>query len=142
MAVDREYRIRIQTVGDPSGAQAAAGALDEATGATKKGTAANEKAGKSFVELAEHSKGFHKLLHAIMELSPAAGLGLIAAFNGPQAAILGLIMLVRALKSGEEEAAKAAVELPSRSLSRLILARMSMAYGLRVRTRLYHSTAC
>ena len=110
MAVDREYRIRIQTVGDPSGAQAAAGALDEATGATKKGTAANEKAGKSFVELAEHSKGFHKLLHAIMELSPAAGLGLIAAFNGPQAAILGLIMLVRALKSGEEEAAKAAVE--------------------------------
>jgi hypothetical protein len=110
MAVDREYRIRIQTVGDASGAQAVTGALNESTAATGKGTAANKESGKSFIELAEHSKGFHKLLHAIMELSPAAGLGLIAAFSGPQAAIMGLIMLVRALKQGEEEAAKAAVE--------------------------------
>ena len=93
-----------------AGRRAARAGLDECTGAQNRGTAANERAGKSFVELAEHSRGFHRLLHALTELSPAAGLGLIAAFSGPQAAVMGLILLVRALKSGEEEAAKAAVE--------------------------------
>ena len=110
MGVDREYRIRINTVGDPSGANTTTGALNEVAGATNRGTVANEKSAKSFVELAEHSRGFHRLLHSITELSPEAGLALIAAFSGPQAAVMGLIMLVHALKHGEEEAAKAAVE--------------------------------
>jgi hypothetical protein len=109
---DREFKVRI--TGDASSlvqsSRESADALDSVSSATKKGTEANASAGKSFIELAEHSRGFHKLLHAITEISPAAGLGLIAAFSGPQAAIMGLIMLVRALKSGEEEAAKAAVE--------------------------------
>jgi len=100
----------LETVGNAAGAQATTSAVNEATGAVNRGTAANRESGKSFVELAEHSRGFHRLLHSITELSPEAGLALIAAFSGPQAVVMGLILLMHALKEGEKEAAKEAIE--------------------------------
>ena len=61
MGVDREYRIRITTVGDASGAQATTAALGEVTGATGKATEATKESGKG----AEKSEISHRALHMI-----------------------------------------------------------------------------
>jgi hypothetical protein len=84
--------------------------LQEAASATVKGTEANVAHGKSVLELVEHTRGFHKVLHGITEESPLAGLALHAAFSGPGAAVAALIIAVHALRKAQEEAKKAAEE--------------------------------
>jgi hypothetical protein len=110
MATDREYRIRIQTVGDASGAQQVAGALDKTTGATQAATQATEK----------HGAGLHalnKIFHVLNEVVPGLGVLMQAAFSPVGAAISIAVMAMRAfqehtrrvneeLKKMEEEAAK------------------------------------
>ena len=66
MSVDREYRIRIQTVGDPSGAQEVTGALDKTTEATQEGTKATEK----------HTVGLHamhRICRSLNDVVPGLG---------------------------------------------------------------------
>jgi hypothetical protein len=84
--------------------------LQEAASATVKGTEANVAHGKSVLQMVEHTRGFHKVLHSITEESPLAGLALHAAFSGPGAAVAGLIVAVHALRKAQEEAKKAAEE--------------------------------
>jgi hypothetical protein len=110
MAVDREYRIRISTAGDPSGAQAVAGALDQTTGATKEASKATEK----------HTVGLHamhKVFHSLNDILPGLGVMLEAAFSPVGAAISIAVLALRTfqehmrkvneeMKRMEEEAAK------------------------------------
>ena len=66
MGADREYRIRIQTVGDPSGAQATTGALNELGGA-------QDKAGQQAEKHSGHLRGLHRLFHSLNEVVPGLG---------------------------------------------------------------------
>lgn len=110
MSTDREYRIRIQTVGDPSGAQQVAGALDKTTGATQEATKATEKHGAGLHSL-------HKIFQALNEVVPGLGMLMQAAFSPVGAAISMAVLALRTfqehtravneeLKKMEEEAAK------------------------------------
>src|ERR1039458_4861245 len=112
MSVDREYRIRITTAGDPSGAQAVAGALDKTTGATQEATKATEKHGAGLHAL-------HRLFHSLNEVVPGLGVALQAAFSPIGAAISLAVMGVQLFQEKmketnaefqklEEEAAKPA----------------------------------
>lgn len=71
MAVDRVYRIRIETVGNPSGAQATAGALDKVCEKTKEGGQESEKAQVSHQVL-------HKIFRQVGESSKGLEVGLMA----------------------------------------------------------------
>jgi hypothetical protein len=115
MAVDREYRIRISTVGDPSGAQAMTGALNGATEATKEGGKQAEHAGLSH-------RALHMILHQVGEGSKAAEIGLAAlagvmmgsATFGVMAVVQGVRLLIdhfQKLKEKSLEVAKATVEV-------------------------------
>lgn len=88
MSVDREYRIRINTIGDPSGAQVVAGALDKTTGATQEATKATEKHGAGLHAL-------HRLFHSLNEVVPGLGVALQAAFSPIGAAISLAVMAVQ-----------------------------------------------
>src|ERR1039458_1054576 len=88
MSVDREYRIRINTIGDPSGAQVVAGALDKTTGATQEATKAAEKHGAGLHAL-------HRLFHSLNEVVPGLGVALQAAFSPIGAAISLAVMGVQ-----------------------------------------------
>ena len=110
MAVDRTYRIRVETVGDPTGAQQVAGALDKTTGATQEATKAAVAHGAGLHAL-------HKLFHSLNEVIPGLGVLMQAAFSPVGAAISIAVLALRTFqehmrkvneefKRMEEEAAK------------------------------------
>jgi hypothetical protein len=107
---DQSLEILIKIQSELAQLQQTVQGLNEAKQATQRGTEANKEHGKSFVQLAEHSRGFHRLLHSITEESPVMGLALHAAFSGPGAAIAGLILLLHQMKSADKESEKAANE--------------------------------
>jgi len=73
---DKEYKIRIATVADPSGLKQVSAGLGEVTEETKRSSSANEEHHKSFIHAGTGAKEFHKLIHTIAEDSPAMGLAL------------------------------------------------------------------
>lgn len=98
MGVDRDYRIRIITESDPSGAQGAGSALDDLGKKTKGAADANEEHSKSFLHAESSGRAFHRLLHGITEESPLAGLALRAMMDPMSAGIMAGVYAVQRLK--------------------------------------------
>lgn len=105
MSLDREYRIRIVTVGDPSGANAVGDALRE----TKQPT---EEASESTLHLGHAHRELHMLMEQVTEASPALGIAMRAATGGAvSASVMALVLVVRELSKAQEESRKKAEEL-------------------------------
>jgi hypothetical protein len=126
MSTDREYRIRIQTVGDPSGAQQVAGALDKTTGATQEATKATEKHGAGMHAL-------HKLFVSLNEVVPGLGLLMQAAFSPIGAtvslAVLALRTFQQHIRKVNEEFKQMEVEAAKPLTNRLEAMRESVVSG-------------
>jgi hypothetical protein len=108
MSVDREYRIRIQTEGDPSGAQTVAGALDKTTSATEGAAKATEK----------HTVGLHamhKVFGALNDVVPGLGVLMQAAFSPVGAAISIAVMALRLFQEHMREVNKEMDRMESES---------------------------
>ena len=123
MSVDREYRIRINTIGDPSGAQVVAGALDKTTGSTQEATKAAEK----------HTVGMHamhRVFHALNEVVPGLGVVMQAAFSSVGAAIslavMALSLFREHMKKVNEEMDKMEAEAAKPLTNRLEIMRESV----------------
>jgi hypothetical protein len=110
MGADKEYRIRIVTVADSSGAKAVADGMSDAAKAAQKGTDANEEHHKSFIHMESSGRLVHSVLHQITEQSPLMGEALRLAISPQGAALFGVVLALRAFQSANEEAMKEAAE--------------------------------
>ena len=131
MSVDREYRIRIKTVGDLSGARDVSGAMDKLDDSQKKAGRGAEESGTSL-------RALHMALRGVGEVSKAAEIGL-AALSGIMMgsatfAVMALVQGLRLvidhfaeLKQKSLEAARATVEFWQDALRANVDARKAAA---------------
>ena len=103
MSVDREFRIKITTVADASGAKATGKALEDVSEGVKKGTEENKEHGKSFLHAESSGRAFHKLMHEISNTSPELGMALRLALSPVGGLLMGAVMAFQKLKQVEEE---------------------------------------
>lgn len=92
---DETVDILLRTQGDTSGAQKVAGAVDEATAATRRSVPAHDEAGKAAEKHGGHLHAMHKVFHALNEVVPGLGVLMQAAFSPVGAAIALAVMALR-----------------------------------------------
>lgn len=88
MGDEREFKIRITTSADASGAQKTAAELDNLG-------RAQDEAGKKAETHGGHLRAMHKVFHALNELVPGLGVLMQAAFSPIGAAVSGALIVLR-----------------------------------------------
>lgn len=96
MSIDREYKIRIQTVTEGAGAQQAAQGLKDT------GKAA-EEAGEGMKFLETRGREWHKLIVEIDRVAPGLGQALRVLFNPATLGITGIVFAFEKIKSAFDD---------------------------------------
>lgn len=136
MSADRTYRIRVDTVGDPSGAERVTRALDKTNEKVKEGTGLNEK----------HAAGLHalhKLFHSLNEVVPGLGVVMQAAFSPIGAtisiAVMALQLFREHMKAVNDEFKKLEEEAATPATNRLVAFREATVAAAEGMDALYRS---
>src|ERR1039458_4134824 len=96
MGDEREFKIKITTAADTSGAKQTAAALDNLGGA-------QEKAGKQAEKHGAHPHELHRVFHSLNEIVPGLGVLMQAAFSPVGAAISLAVIAFRLFREKMKE---------------------------------------
>lgn len=131
MAVDRTYRIRIETVANNAGCKEAEEGLNKTSQAAEKSGQAHDKAAEHVDKHLLSHRQLHKICHALNELVPGLGFAMQAAFSPVGATVAVSVMAMKLfhekMKEIDEEMKKASEEAAKPLTGRLEAQREAVA---------------